>query len=90
MPPVCSVCVFGCLHTARLRQKAKEGESRDLRTSISKRRLKNDVMSIAVRPRPVRERRERLLEKFCGRGMKKRFDYVSELNSSSPEIKTVN
>lgn len=28
---------------------------------------KNDIMGIAVRPRPVGERREGLLEKVCGR-----------------------
>lgn len=44
----------------------QKGDSRDWRASISKGRLKNDVMSVAVRPWPVRNRRERLLVKFCG------------------------
>lgn len=89
----CSVSACGCLHTARFEteSKKKRGESRDWRTSGSNKRLKNDVMSVAVRPRPVRKRRERLLVKFCGRGWKKkkRFGYVSKLHPSSPGIKTL-
>lgn len=41
-------------------------------TSISKGVLKNDVMSVTVRPWPIREWRERLLVKLCG-GEDKRF-----------------
>lgn len=44
-------------------------------------------MRVAVRPRPVRNRRERLLVKFCG-GEEKRFGCVSTLHPSRPEGKT--
>jgi len=53
---------------------------------MSKGGLKNDVVSIAVRPRPIRKRRERLLVKLCG-GEEKRFSKVKELHPSSPEMK---
>lgn len=68
-PPVCRVSVFGELHTARLRQKAKKGRAMIGPQSV-KGGLKNDVMSVAVRPRPVRNRWERLLEKLCEGGKK--------------------
>lgn len=82
-PPVCSVSVLGELHTARLRQKAKKGRAMIGPQSV-KGGLKNDVMSVAVRPRPVRNRWERLLEKVCGRG--KKVDGVNK--PWGPEIKT--
>ncbi len=76
-----SVSVFAGLHTARLRQKAKKGRSRDWRASISKGRLKNDVMSVAVRARSVRYWRERLLVKICrGDGKKGSTTLVSSIH----------
>lgn len=65
-PPLSSAV---CLHAARLRQKAKKKEGKLIGGAQSVRgRLKDDVVSVAVRPRPVGERRERLLVKLCGRG----------------------
>lgn len=42
---------------------------------------KNDIMGIAIRPRPVGERREGLLEKVCGR-RRRCFGLLREASSS--------
>lgn len=47
--------------------------------------LRNDVVSVAVRPRPVGDGRERLLVKLCG-GKEKRFGCVSAQRPRRPEI----
>lgn len=63
--------VFGCLSTRRsleTESKKKKGGGLIGGAQSVRGRLKDDVVSVAVRPRPVGERRERLLVKLCGRG----------------------
>lgn len=68
--PGCNVrpnCVRSCLHTARLKTESKR-ENRDWwRASITYKRLKNDIVRVAVWPWPVGDRWQRLLEKICKR-----------------------
>lgn len=68
-------CVPGGLHGARLRQE-EEKKKKKGRTVIGPQSIKekgeggvseNDVMGVAVRPRPVGDRREWLLVEVCGR-----------------------
>lgn len=69
-PRLQCLCVWLSTHRS-LETESKEGRAMIGGSQSVKRRLKNDVMSVAVRPRPVGERRERLLEKICGGGEKK-------------------
>lgn len=68
-PRLQCLCVWLSTHRS-LETESKKGTAMIGRPQSVKRRLKNDVMSVAVRPRPVCERRERLLEKICGGGEK--------------------
>lgn len=68
-------CLPRGLHGARLRQE-EEKKKKKGRTVIGPQSIKekgeggvseNDVMGVAVRPRPVGNRRQRLLVEVCGR-----------------------
>lgn len=84
-PQQSSFYLLGCLHAALLRQKGKENTVVIGQPQSLKGGLRNDVVSIAVRPRPVGDRRERFLVKLCG-GKEKRFGCVSTQRPWRPEI----